>query len=455
MLLTSEAISSKSIKPQTGLTFWGLNLCIQKGAILMNFILSQPTLCDVIGRKNISLDDALSLAKTYAPSTPNPEQISLSDSKGRVLSVPLMASHAVPPFANAAMDGYALAHRDLEYAPTGLPLGPVILAGSKPQKLQSGTACPITTGAPMPLGADVVIEQERCSVRSGHMFLNTSTSDKPHVRAAGEDVEKDQELAPAGTIMTPRLAALASATGLNKIEVLKPLRIALISTGDEIVGPGQPLPAGKIHDSVRMFLSSELQRQNIQLMDLGVQSDRPQPVIETLYSAVSSADLVLTTGGASVGRADPIRAALNATGATELFHGVKMRPGKPLGLHYLDGVPIVTLPGNPYAAIVGYYFVVRAMIETSFGASIFGSRQIEAKLSADFMRRREVLEFVPVTLDAGRLDACPVATIIARGSSSRLSPVVAADGLALLGGGGTMLPVGSKVPVLEFSSVAC
>ena len=101
-----------------------------------------------------------------------------------------MASHAVPPFANAAMDGYALARHDLGRAPTGLPLGPVILAGSKPQKLQSGTAYPITTGAPMPLGSDVVIEQERCSVRSGHIFLDTAPSDKPHVRVAGEDVGK-------------------------------------------------------------------------------------------------------------------------------------------------------------------------------------------------------------------------------------------------------------------------
>ena len=254
------------------------------------------------------------------------------------------------------------------------------------------------------------------------MFLDASPSDKPHVRAAGEDVEKDQELAPAGTIITSRLAALASATGLDKVCVLKPLRIALISTGDEIIGSGQPLPPGKIHDSVRMFLSTELQRQNIELIDLGVQPDRTKPVIETLQNAVASVDLVLTTGGASVGRADPIRAALNETGATELFHGVKMRPGKPVGLYHLNDVPVVTLPGNPFAAIVGYYFIVRSMIEAALGARIFGSSETKAVLSTSVSRRREVTEFVPVTLVKPTNSASPLATVIARGSSSRLSP---------------------------------
>ena len=419
----------------------------------MNVILSRPTLCDVVSRNNIGFYDALSLAKTHAPSRPETEELSLSHSKGRILSAPLIASHAVPPFANAAMDGYALARRDLENAPTGLPLGPVILAGSAPQRLPSGVACPITTGAPMPLGADLVIEQERCSVRSGQMFLNTSPSDKSHVRAAGEDVDKDQELAPVGTLITPRLAALASATGLDTVNVSKPLRIALISTGDEIVGSGQPLPPGKIHDSVRMFLSSELGRPNIELVDLGVQPDRTQPVIETLRKAVASVDLVLTTGGASVGRADPIRAALNETGATELFHGVKMRPGKPVGLYQLNDVPIVTLPGNPFAAIVGYYFIVRAMIETALGVRIFASSEREAELSTGLTRRREVIEFVPVTLAPPKDGRRPVATVIARGSSARLSPLVAADGIALIDGHGTEIPANTKVSVFDFGQV--
>ena len=418
----------------------------------MNVIPTRATLCDVVGRNNISFDDALSLAKTHAPSRPETEDLALLRCKGRILSAPLSAGHAVPPFANAAMDGYALARNDLEKAPSGLPLGPMILAGHEPTDLPFGTACPITTGAPMPLGADLVIEQERCSVRSGQMFLNASPSDKPHVRAAGEDVEKDQELAPAGTIITSRLTALASATGLDKVCVLKPLRIALISTGDEIIGSGQPLPPGKIHDSVRMFLSAELQRQNIELIDLGVHPDRTKPVVETLQKAVASVDLVLTTGGASAGRADPIRAALNETGATELFHGVKMRPGKPVGLYHLSDVPIVTLPGNPFAAIVGYYFVVRTMIETALGARIFGSSETKAELSTSVSRRREVTEFVPVTLVKATNSASPVATVIARGSSARLSPLVAADGLALLDGPGAKIAAGAKVPVFDFGA---
>ncbi|MEP5154726.1 molybdopterin-binding protein, partial [Planktotalea sp.] len=137
------------------------------------------------------------------------------------------------------------------------------------------------------------------------------------------------------------------------------------------------------------------------------------------------------------------------TGATELFHGVKMRPGKPLGLHHLDGVPIVTLPGNPFAAIVGYYFVVRAMIETSLGANIFDTAQVDARLSADFVRRREVLEFAPVRLRTDQGSARPTATIIARGSSACLSPLVAADGLAVLGGRGKLLSAGTHVSVLK------
>ncbi|MEP3441706.1 MAG: molybdopterin molybdotransferase MoeA [Sulfitobacter sp.] len=416
----------------------------------MNVILSRGSVCDVVGRNNISFDDALSLAKTYAPRRPEKEELLLSQSKGRILSGPLIARHSVPPFANAAMDGYALAREDLEKAPAGLPLGPVILAGAAPQKLPSGTACPITTGAPMPLGADIVIEQERCNVRSGQMFLNAPPSGKPHVRHAGEDVEKGQELASIGTIMKPRLAALASATGLDRIEALKPLRIALISTGNEIVDWGQPLSPGQIHDSTRMFLTSELQRQNIELIDLGVQPDQTQPVIQALRNAVATADLGLTTGGASVGRADPMRAALNEAGASELFHGVKMRPGKPVGIYQLDNVPIVTLPGNPLAAIVGYYFIVRAMIETALGARIFAASECKAKLSAGFSRRREVIEFVPVTLDQPNDAGVPVATVIARGNSARLSALAKADGIALIDVRGTEIPAGTKVSVLNF-----
>ena len=418
-------------------------------------IQAQPiTVCDLNGRNNIRFEDALSWARAYAPRRPQTEQISLANSKGRVLSKPLFAGHSVPPFANAAMDGYALAKRDLKQAINGLPMGSAILAGSTPQELQRGTTRAITTGAPMPLGADIVVEQERCSVRDGRMFLKTAPSDKPHVRPVGEDVISGAQLAPAGAIITPRLAALASATGLDQIDVQAPLRIALVSTGDELVAAGEPLSPGQIHDSVRMFLSMELQGANVHLIDFGMQPDRSQPVADRLRDAVASGDMVLTTGGASVGRADPIRAALNETGAIEIFHGVKMRPGKPLGLHCLDGVPIVTLPGNPFAAIVGFYFIVRSMIETALGAPVFGSRQIEATLTAEFVRRRDVLEFVPVKLDTGDGHTMPAATIIARGSSARLSPLVGADGLAAIAARGTVLPAGTKVPVSEFGAMA-
>ncbi len=410
-------------------------------------------ICDLNGRKNIQFEDALTLAKSYAPRRPKAEKISLYAGNGRILSEPLFAEHSVPPFANAAMDGYALARRDLEKATSGLPLGPRILAGSAPRELLLGTASPITTGAPMPLGADVVIEQERCSVHNKRVFLNVPPSDKSHIRVAGEDIQAAAQLAPAGTIVTPRLAALAASTGVGEINVQTPLRVALISTGNELVAAGEPLEPGKIHESVRMFLSMELQRPNLQLVDFGMQPDNALSVAETLKNAVASADLVLTTGGASVGSADPIRAALQQIGAMELFHGVKMRPGKPLGLHSLNDVPIVTLPGNPFAAVVGYHFVVRAMIETSLGARIFGSREIEAKLSADFTRRREVLEFVPVMLDRNSVGSIPVANVIGRGSSARLSPLAAADGIAVIGGHGTALPAGTTVPVSQLGPI--
>jgi len=152
----------------------------------------------------------------------------------------------------------------------------------------------------------------------------------------------------------------------------------------------------------------------------------------------------------NVGAYDPIRAALNETGATELFHGVKMRPGKPVGLYHLNDVPVVTLPGNPFAAIVGYYFIVRSMIEAALGARIFGSSETKAVLSTSVSRRREVTEFVPVTLVKPTNSASPVATVIARGSSARLSPLVAADGLALLDGPGAKIAAGAKVPVFDF-----
>lgn len=409
--------------------------------------------CAVSHRQSISVERALELATAHAPGTPLVARAPLHSLRGRILAEPLVAAHPVPPFANAAMDGFALARHDLEQAMTiGLPLDAPILAGSAPRVMRKGMACPITTGAPIPQGADVVVEQERCHLREGRVVLHTAPSAKPHIRGVGEDVAEGALLAPAGRIVTPRLAAVASASGTAQASVRAPLRIALVSTGDEIVTAGAPLHPGQIHDSVRSFLSMELQHPSLRLIDLGVQPDQTERVAETLQEAAACADLVLTTGGASVGRADPVGAALGIAGAEEIFQGVKMRPGKPLGLHLLNGVPVVTLPGNPFAAAVGYYLVVRRMIETALGAAIFSCETRPARLSANTRIRSGNAEFVPISLAMDRSGGTPFATIISRGSSASLSPLAAADGIAMLSGPDAMLHAGLEVPVLKFGS---
>ena len=405
--------------------------------------------CAVSHRQSVSVARAIELATAHAPRTPPVEQVVLSALRGRVLAEKLVAAHPVPPFANAAMDGYALARRDLQQAMSiGLPLDAPLLAGSVPRALRPGAACPITTGAPIPHGADLVVEQERCQQCDGRVVVHTAPAAKPHIRELGEDVGFGARLADPGRIITPRLAGVASASGISQATVRAPLRIALVSTGDELATSGAELNPGQIHDSVRAFLAMELQNPNLRTIDLGMQPDQRMAVAEALRQAVTCADLVLTTGGASVGRADPIRAALSDINAQEIFQGVKMRPGKPLGLHSLADVPIVTLPGNPFAAAVGYYLIVRRMIESALGAAIFSCEPSRARLTESTRIKSTHTEFVPVTLAMDRSGTMPIATIIGRGSSASLSPLSAADGIAMLSGPGTTLKAGTEVPIL-------
>ncbi|WP_406871232.1 gephyrin-like molybdotransferase Glp (plasmid) [Thioclava sp. 'Guangxiensis'] len=397
----------------------------------------------------MDLSEARSLARAAVQPVARNQRLLLSAARGRVLAAPLIAEHAVPPFDNAAMDGFALDRASLaRAATTGLPLEGEVLAGDAPGVLRLGTARRIATGAPLPRGADLVVPLERARVQGAHVLLPQETGQRRHIRCKGEDIAPGTVLAPPGTVISARLIAQAAASGLSQVNVTGPQRIALITTGSELVRPGAPLGPGQIHDALHPFLLADLDRAGLDLREFGALPDDPERLTQILLRAASEADMVLVTGGASVGRADPTTEALIRAGAVRVFHGVRMRPGKPLGLYQLSGTPVFTLPGNPFAAIIGYLFLVRPAIEAALGGPLFGARLAWHRLAAPPGPLRAQAEFLPVALIPEPGGGEVLAHVCGRGASASLSPLARAEGIALLPPGPGDLASEARVEVL-------
>lgn len=405
--------------------------------------------CTGFAAGSVTVSQARSLAVDTARRLDRTEELDLSKARHRVLAAQIRAGHDVPPFANAAMDGFALMRSDLlRAAGPGLPLGRDIRAGDRPVQMIPRTAHRITTGSVMPAGAEIVIPQEHAHVLRNRLILTEIYRGKNNIRHAGEDIAEGAPLADAGDIATSRRLALAAASGVTQVRVVAPLRVALVSTGNEIVAPDLPLAPGQIHDSVRVFLSAELDRPGLEILDFGAHRDDPMVLAEVIGRAASAADIVLTTGGASVGKADSVKGALSFVGARQVFHGVRMRPGKPLGLYQLSDAQVFTLPGNPFAAAVGFLFFVRDAIEAAIGGPLFQRETVRSQLSCALENRHANTEFVPVSLTASSGGGAPVAKPCGRGSSSRLSPLAAADGIAILPAGISRIDTQDCVDVL-------
>lgn len=284
------------------------------------------------------------------------EQVVLAEADGRVLAEPLIAALDLPPWANSAMDGYALRLADCNGQ--ALPVSQRIQAGTAPTPLEPGTCARIFTGAPLPEGADTVEMQENVELdEAGRVHFREPLKVGQNVRAQGQETRSGECVLPAGTRLGPIELGLAASLGAARLSVRRRLRVAVLSTGDELVEPGQVLGAGQIYNSNRRLLIAWLQRLGCSVVDAGILPDDLQRTRAAL-GALGEVDLILSTGGVSVGEADFLGIALREAGELALWK-LAIKPGKPLTFGHYQGVPVIGLPGNPASTLVTFGLLAR------------------------------------------------------------------------------------------------
>lgn len=284
------------------------------------------------------------------------ERLPLAATQGRVLAEALISSLDLPPWPNSAMDGYALRLED--WKGEALPVSQRIFAGQAPEPLQPGTCARIFTGAPVPEGADCVEMQENAQVQDDQRVrFSEPLKVGQNIRPQGQETTVGEAVLEAGTRLGPIEQGLAASLGCAELEVVRRVRVAVLSTGDELVEPGQPLGPGQIYNSNRVLLCTWLQRLGCEVLDAGILPD-DLPATRQRLAELGDVDLILSTGGVSVGEADFLGIALREAGELALWK-LAIKPGKPLTFGHFRGVPVIGLPGNPASTLVTFALLAR------------------------------------------------------------------------------------------------
>ncbi|KQO27783.1 gephyrin-like molybdotransferase Glp [Acidovorax sp. Leaf78] len=361
-----------------------------------------------------SLDDALAELLAHAVPPAATQAVSTFDADGRVLAQDCVSALHVPPQDNSSMDGYAVRRADVPAAGTVLPVSQRIAAGSAGEPLQSGTAARIFTGAPVPEGADAILMQEDCEALAdqGSVRINAVPQPGQWIRRAGEDITRGAVVLARGTRLTPAELGLAASIGLHALQVARRPRVALFSTGDELVMPGEVPPEqmrpGAIYNSNRFFLRAMLQRLGCEVTDLGIVPDRRDATVEALRSASADHDLILTSGGVSVGEEDHIKPAVESLGRLDLWQ-IAMKPGKPFAYGQIPraegAAHFMGLPGNPVSSFLTFALLVRPFVLRLQGVQDVAPRSIAARADFNWPKADKRREFLRVRHNAaGGLD---------------------------------------------------
>jgi len=398
------------------------------------------------------LDEALAALLARATPLAGADTVSTFDADGRVLAQDLVSPLQVPPHDNSAMDGYALRCADVPQPGSVLPVSQRIPAGSVGAPLQPGTAARIFTGAPVPAGADAVVMQEECTAE-GDAAVRVQAVPRPeqNIRRAGEDIARDAVVLRAGTRLTPAALGLAASIGLAAVPVARRPRVALFSTGDELVMPGdvapQQLPPGAIYNSNRFFLRALLQRLGCEVTDFGTVPDQRAATIEALQRASAGHDLVLTSGGVSVGEEDHIKPAVQALGRLDLWQ-IAIKPGKPFACGQVGKAHFLGLPGNPVASFVTFAMLVRPFLLRLQGLRDVAPETIAVRADFTWPKADKRREFLRVRRNAaGGLDRFP------HQGSGVLTSTVWGDGVVDNPPGQTIAP-GDTVRYIAFSELS-
>ena len=409
--------------------------------------------CCQTHRPLTGMDQALDLLLSQAKPVADTERVPLLAGLGRVLAAPVVSPIAVPPWDNSAMDGYALRSADLGSDGARLRVTQRIPAGVQGMPLEPGTAARIFTGSQVPPGADAVAMQEGCTPDSagGWVEIPAGVAPGDNIRSAGEDIRPGTEVIPAGTRLDPQHLGLAASVGVAKLTVYRRLRVAVLSSGDELASPGEPLGPGQIYNSNRYTLCALVAALGCEVIDLGTVPDTLAATIAALSAAAGVSDLILASGGVSVGEEDHVKPAVEQLGTLELWQ-IAMRPGKPLAFGHVAGTPFIGSPGNPVSVFVAACLFARPFILVQQGiSSPVRPQALTVRAGFDWPRPEKRQELHRVHLEPGA-DGELEALVHPSRSSGVLSSVTWANGLAVIAEG-RVVRRGDPVPFIPFSEL--
>ena len=408
-------------------------------------------LCDPPKDRLISYDEALQ--QLIAKISPRQKITSkpLLESFGEVLAESQRSTIDVPQSDNSAMDGYALSTSDLAVTgETELPVLQRVAAGQAAGPLQPGTAARIFTGAPIPAGADVVIMQEQVQPIGDTIHFDIKPEIGSNIRPAGNDIRSGDTILQKGCRLRPQDIGLAASVGLEFLPVYEKIRVGMFLSGDELVEPGKPLGAGKIYDSNRYTLQGMLQTLGCEVIDLGLVGDTLRETKSAMLNAAQQADLVVTSGGVSVGEEDHVRIAIEQLGELHLWR-LRIKPGKPLAFGEIKSTPFIGLPGNPVSVFATFCLFVCPLIKTLQGRHWQKPVAVQVNAGFDWPKPDSRREFLRARLETDG-DQAPVAKIYPNQDSGVLSSAVWAQGFVEIAEGQT-LSAGDKVDYISFEQL--
>jgi molybdopterin molybdotransferase len=410
--------------------------------------------CFAFGGPMLSVDEAVARLPPLLGVVEGTESVGLAAADGRVLARNIAAPLPLPPFTNSAVDGYALRGEDLPVDKEKIfsVIDFVQAGASADVAATAGKAIRIFTGAPMPAGADTVFMQEDVQVATdGAVILPPGLKRGANVRPTGEDIAQGQVVLKAGRRLRPQDIALAAALGQTSLEVRRRVRVAVFSTGNEIVSPGAARGPVQLFDSNRFMLLAMLGRLGCDVADLGILRDDRAATADMLKRAAAHHDLILTSGGVSTGEADYVKAAVESVG-TLVFWRMAIKPGRPVAMGVIEGTPFIGLPGNPVASYVTFAYVARAAVLALSGTAMQLPVPVQARAAFTYKKKEGRREYVRAHLRQAA-DGSVEVVKFPREGAGLLSSLVDTDGLVELHEDVIKVEPGQMVPFLAYDSL--